>query len=129
MSGEAKHTPGPWTVAESFTPGYRKCPAIQANEPKSGEMFELCVIFGEDDDAVATPMAQANARLIAAAPETAAERDRLREVNADMLAALKGLRPIIEAAESNASGNLEWPRVSARINAARAAIAKAEALR
>jgi hypothetical protein len=31
----------------------------------------------------------ANARLIAAAPETAAERDRLREVNAELLAALK----------------------------------------
>ena len=36
--------------------------------------------------------AEANARLIAAAPETAAEQDKLREINADMLAALKAVR-------------------------------------
>lgn len=34
---------------------------------------------------------EANARLIAAAPETAAERDRLREINAELLAALESL--------------------------------------
>ena len=32
--------------------------------------------------------------LLAAAPETAAERDRLREVNADLIAALEGLEPM-----------------------------------
>lgn len=43
----------------------------------------------------------------------------------EMLAALIGLRSILATAESNASGNLEWEAVSAKINAARAAIAKA----
>ena len=43
----------------------------------------------------------------------------------DMLAALEGLEHILARAESNASGNPEWEAVSGRINAARAAIAKA----
>jgi hypothetical protein len=34
---------------------------------------------------------EANARLIAAAPETAAERDRLKKINAELLAALKAI--------------------------------------
>lgn len=37
------------------------------------------------------PDREDNGRLIAAAPETAAERDRLREVNAELLAALRGM--------------------------------------
>ena len=43
----------------------------------------------------------------------------------DMVAALKGLEGILARAESNASGNPEWEAISARVNAARAAIAKA----
>jgi hypothetical protein len=40
---------------------------------------------------IADNLRPANARLIAAATETAAERDRLRHVNADLLAALREL--------------------------------------
>jgi len=54
----------------------------------------------------------ADARLIAAAPE--------------LLEALEGLTGILATAESNASGNPEWEYVSAKVNAARAAIAKAQ---
>jgi len=43
----------------------------------------------------------------------------------DMLAALIALKPILDSAESNASGNPEWPYVSKRIKAAWDAIAKA----
>lgn len=43
----------------------------------------------------------------------------------DLLDALIALAPILATAESNASGNPEWEAVSAKINAARAAIAKA----
>lgn len=43
----------------------------------------------------------------------------------DLLAAIEGLANILSTAESNASGNPEWEAVSKRINAARAAIAKA----
>lgn len=50
----------------------------------------------------------------------------LREAAPDLLAALVGLTDIINRAESNASGNPEWEAVSKRVNAARAAISKAE---
>lgn len=55
--------------------------------------------------------------------------DRLkaeREAKNGLLDALNGLQDILARAESNASGNPEWGAVSKRINAARAAIAKAE---
>lgn len=47
-----------------------------------------------------------------------ADRDRLR-------AAMMALKPILDSAESNASGNPEWEFVRARVNAARNAIAQA----
>lgn len=53
----------------------------------------------------------ANARLVASAP--------------DLLEALHGLNGILGTAESNASGTPEWEHVSAKVNAARKAIAKA----
>jgi hypothetical protein len=80
MSG---HTPGPWLIQ-------------QGDEWADG----IVTLHGHNEDG--TPMywtvasynrrrdeAEANARLIAAAPETAAERDRLREVNAELVAALE----------------------------------------
>lgn len=57
----------------------------------------------------------ADARLIAAAP--------------DLLSALIALKPILDTAESNASGNMEWDDVSRPIAAARAAISAATAAR
>lgn len=50
---------------------------------------------------------------------------RERSIKAELLEALQGLSNILNSAESNASGNPEWEAVSKRINAARAAIAKA----
>jgi hypothetical protein len=43
-----------------------------------------------------------------------------------LVAALEGLKPIFEAAESAASGNPEWEWVSKRVNAAKAALAAAK---
>lgn len=54
---------------------------------------------------------RANGLLIASAP--------------DLLEALHGLNGILGTAESNASGTPEWEHVSAKVNAARKAIAKA----
>ncbi len=62
---------------------------------------------------------EANARLIAAAPETAAERDRLREVNAALLEALKKALNFIKNTEQELGITLDSG------DAARAAIAKA----
>lgn len=71
---------------------------------------EGIVILG-NDRRIAVVNLEQDDRLIAAAP--------------DLLAALIGLKFILATAESNASGNPEWEAVSAKINAARAAIAKA----
>ena len=119
----AKHTPGPWRIVDAtveedgsifprhIVGGSRELVVMYANESRN-----------EDGTLVSDEMAEAvgdvrsktaNLHLIAAAPE--------------LLAALRDLTPILEAAESNASGNPEWLWVSKRINAARAAIAKAEA--
>ena len=61
---------------------------------------------------------EANARLIAEAPETAAERDRLKALNAELLAALKAVN---RARLTDASA--DWQRATDLTDAA---IAKAE---
>ena len=66
----------------------------------------------------------ANARLIAAAPETAAERDRLKEVNAELLAALKLFRTKVYNAALGSGMDHEWATEACSL--ADAAIAKAE---
>ena len=87
---EAKHTPGPWLIDDyrGDSEG-RSSDDICAGSYEDHNHISIATIwncggrgFPSDDEFVA------NARLIAAAPETAAERDRLREVNADLLAAV-----------------------------------------
>jgi hypothetical protein len=56
-------------------------------------------------------------QLIAAAPETAAERDRLREVNAELLAPLRAMLSVVGCGTASDCSVC---------NSARAAIAKAE---
>ena len=68
---EARHTPGPWRV-ETATDSF----GWVNHAVNSGRDY------GSEQNA-------ANARLIAAAPETAAERDHLRAVNAEMMGALE----------------------------------------
>ena len=64
------HTPGPWT--------------IQGSSINNVERRENICQWHVDIDKQPADH-QANARLIAACPETAAERDQLREVNAELL--------------------------------------------
>ena len=75
------HTPGPWIITPTLNGALsiNKTPQVPV-ATVGGAGWHL----GEET-------AQANARLIAAAPETAAERDHLLEVNALMLAALKSI--------------------------------------
>lgn len=68
------HTPGPWDQARSDSRVILG-PSLSFH----GRIAEVPSFKAED---------QANARLIAAAPETAAERDLLKKVNAELLAAL-----------------------------------------
>ena len=70
------HTPGPWRYMATPASGYT----------------DWGVKIGRDTIGV---YVEADARLIAAAPETAAERDRLKTINADLLAALEDLQALI----------------------------------
>lgn len=77
----AQHTPGPWYFDE----------VRNVRE----ESTDYCVATIHDDSGHVDPEysvplpRDANARLIAAAPETAAERDKLKEINAELLEALE----------------------------------------
>jgi hypothetical protein len=75
---------------------------------------------------------EANARLIAAAPETAAERDRLKALNAELLEVLRltadqALRCEIPEGYGPEFRSEEWDAgYDAAISSARAAISKAK---
>ena len=72
----SKHTPGPWLSGmPSSIVGW---PVIAA-----GSLGRLICNVAYSDPSESE--AKANARLIAEAPETAAERDRLKELNAELL--------------------------------------------
>jgi hypothetical protein len=60
MNNETKHTPGPWLLDGQYV-------------QKDADGGIIARVHGSNAEC------KANARLIAAAPETAAERDRLRE--------------------------------------------------
>lgn len=109
MSG-GKHTPGPWVYSfESVDPEWAVVTTVGGS-----------VIANVNSD----HRQEANARLIAAAPETAAERDRLKEVNADLLAALKQFRTKVYNAALISGMDHEW--ATEACSRADAAIAKAE---
>ena len=111
MTTQPINTPGPWVVRSSSNPNngsdWRDIVSIAP-----GHLFSP-VYVGE--------AMEFDAALIAAAPETAAERDHLRQVNADLLAALNTIAydPIGPADASDAYVLNECVRV------ARAAIARA----
>lgn len=87
----AQHTPGPWIANDHLKNGQWQI---------LGQEYTLSNDFGDYVRPVIVSVmgggrrpfyseAEANARLIAAAPETAAERDRLKEINAELLNALQ----------------------------------------
>lgn len=60
---EQKHTPGPWKVGESADNGL---PCVDGIDPKDGSIFEICEVWGEENDLEITEMSIANARRIVA---------------------------------------------------------------
>lgn len=101
------HTPGPWTVNQRI---------IYAADAGRGYMPQIATI----NPKLGGSVADANASLIAAAPETAAERDRLRAINAELLElAIAFERYLADDSRSER-------RRQACMSAARAAIAKAK---
>ena len=118
-----EYTPGPWRLDDyrGDSEG-RSSDDICTGSYEDHNHISIATIwncggrgFPSDDEFVA------NTRLIAAAPETAAERDRLRGINADLLAALKMADAYFDAREQNSR---EVPNMVVRD--IRAAIAKAE---
>ena len=95
---QTKHTPGPWHI------GVRTFHAGRDVYGPKGEPVAVA-----DDAITATPEAEANARLIAAAP--------------DLLAALEALTAC--ASMSGPAGTTAYLISNERMQAARAAIAKA----
>lgn len=94
----SKHTPGPWFV-----------------DAHNNVLAEGCLV-AFPSVAAGLEKQEANARLIAAAPETAAERDRLKEINAELLAAAQwvirnpgahpsNIRSVLEDAVTKAKGD------------------------
>jgi hypothetical protein len=109
----AQHTPGPWI---NDAPG-----CVAKHWPEGGKATVCICPAGAEGEA--------NARLIAAAPETAAERDHLRALNADMLAALREILQRENARAATLRCMEEWAQLDdshKNINTARAAIARAE---
>lgn len=100
------HTPGPWHITDDNYGRYRDIYVMAKGRS---------IVRMEPWDTM-----DADARLIAAAPETAAERDRLKEVNAELLAALKEAHQIARGEHPNADPMLRLFELT------RAAIAKAE---
>jgi hypothetical protein len=71
----AEPTPGPWTPLP-YDPDWECARVVDA-------LHGICDVFGEPK------IATARAGLFAAAPNTAAERDRLKAANAELVTALK----------------------------------------
>jgi hypothetical protein len=128
---ESKPTPGPWYVSQvGLTNG--------GERPITTEDGRICTVDcqtpfkrGEGWQSECE-VREANARLIAAAPETAAERDRLKEVNAELLEVLRliadqALRCEIPEGYGPEFRSEEWDAgYDAAISSARAAISKAK---
>lgn len=110
---KAKHTPGPWF----YWSGQKEGELYGATIGASG--FRPAKAIGENLEEC-----EANARLIAAAPETAAERDRLKEINKDLLEALKEAEPALAVQASYR--NNEQQRIQNALETVRAALNKAE---
>lgn len=106
------HTPAPFKVFEQHHILY----ILDAN----GQ--DIATVHGLEDginNAERIKESQANAALFAAAPETARERDRLRDINSDLLNSLKFL---VSAVETEPSMYI----YTAHIKKAQAAIIDAE---
>ena len=97
-----QHTPGPWTLGP-----------VEPAEISKGHWITHGSYKGVIGILGGSP-SEANAALIAAAPETAAERDRLRESNGAMLEALKA---VVLAVANNPIGG-PWEQVAAAIEEA-----------
>jgi hypothetical protein len=114
MSKEQKHTPGPWIVDGVEVYALDDC---EFHSVADASCNYTC---RDEVEAIA------NARLIAEAPETAAERDRLKEINVELLEALIWIADISDKNHDDPTLRAAGARTLRRIgDRADAAIAKA----
>ena len=97
------HTPGPWVVGPIDD-------TAVTHLGKDGIRYEVAAVDGDYNDPDEWPIMEANARLIAAAP--------------DLLAVVKAM--VVEYCDYTIINNLGNPETQHNIKLARAAIAKAE---
>ena len=91
-----QHTPGPWKWKWYSSPG-----EAQRLVSLDGEDI-LSAVDGQvyddyDSDSAHIDVSEANARLIAAAPDTAAELERVKALNAEMVQALTAISELADA--------------------------------
>ena len=108
------HTPGPWSIKIGARTFY-----IHGSEDT--------YIIAEAHRNYADPQRESNAQLIAAAPETAAERDRLKAINASLVDALISMLNVEGAAVAGRDAAQAWKGLDVKwhFNKARAVLAKA----
>ena len=125
-----QHTPGPWTLKKAAVRSatgrvVARIPALNADDYYLGKRETPPI-----DSLALQLQRESNAALIAAAPETAAERDRLRQVNEVMLEALKAVESEITRLEriSKQAFSIDevHPAVGRVADATRAALAAVE---
>ena len=107
---ETKHTKGTWEVKCLDLKSPNSIPSkpilISSQQGLVATVSRLYKIGGVS---VSSGQGEANAELIAAAPETAAERDRLKAVNAELLEALVVTKEQIHIAKKFISEALGKP--------------------
>ncbi len=101
-----QHTFGPWKIKSYANP------------------CEYRMIWDADGNEIASAVLKTHARLIVAAPETAAERDRLKEINAELLEALEAMVNMTVATMNQR--DFAYSLSTAAFDSARTAIAKAK---
>ena len=90
---KSKHTPGPWKASQKPTGSEWLISSVSWDDTgRSYAQFLGCAYVIANLET-----GEANARLIAAAPETAAERDRLKELCGELLVACKNYMENLEA--------------------------------
>ena len=117
------YTPGPWKAVAGLS---------QWNvTTATGRTLNICAIYTDRVEQ------EANARLIAKAPETAAERDllkaenaTLRASNAELLAAMENIAQLVSREKcEQAPPDVLFALLEIKVDIARAAIANAEKLK
>ena len=112
---QTQHTPGPWTVKDDKRTGV----SVFSTDSE----YSVCHMSIAAEVNRGPAVARANARLIAAAPETAADRDRLAAENKVLREALQMIESFWADVEDNDPTSYAKVR-----NNARAALAKAKGI-